>query len=169
MSGKRKFVVPNPGCGGVVPVRLITDRAKRYRANSPQCLPPGPRQCEFCGSKRNVVVNHRDGDESNGARANLGYACKSCNTRIGAAFAVAGAGRRTKQYNPGVPSAAQYAWAVTQICRKRDQAKGQCSPSNDEQTKKAVAIIRATPGSKRRQYASAARLARGRYRDEVPF
>lgn len=171
----RVLHVANP-CGGRLPVQLITDRAKRYRANHPDCAPNGPKKCHFCGSGRNVVVHHVDGNEDNGAPANLEWACKSCNTRIGLAHKRAGKGRRTRQYNPKgaarpAISAGQYAWAVTQICRKRDERKGECSRSNDEDVLRAVQMIRDTPASLRRQYAAAARRARSRggRASEVPF
>jgi hypothetical protein len=80
------------------PVSQITDRQKRHRANHPDCKPKGKR-CA-CGSRRNLVVGHRDGDESNGAPSNLIVQCKSCNTRDGKRMAKAGKGVRTRQYNP---------------------------------------------------------------------
>jgi hypothetical protein len=82
-------------------VQDITDRAKRYRANAPQCKPAGPKRCALCGSNRNVVPDHKDGDESNGRKSNLRWLCKSCNTRLGKRDARLGRGRRTHQYNPG--------------------------------------------------------------------
>lgn len=82
------------------PVSAITDRAKRYRANTPECRPNSPRRCELCGSRRFLVVDHRDGDESNGSPGNLRYLCKRCNTALGAEMAMAGKGTRTRQYNP---------------------------------------------------------------------
>jgi hypothetical protein len=81
-------------------VQSITDRAKRYRAHSPGCRPLGPKLCFKCGSRRNVVPDHKDGDESNGKRSNLRWACKSHNTILGKAMAKAGKGVRTRQYNP---------------------------------------------------------------------
>ena len=66
MAGRRK------------PVHLITDRAKRYRA---QKAVEGPRRCILCGTTPGRLdVMHLDGDESNGERI--------------------GAGVRTRQYNP---------------------------------------------------------------------
>lgn len=87
-------------------VSKITDRAKRYRANTPECLPIGPRRCsrirngKLCGSKRNLVVGHKDGNESNSRRSNLEWECKSCNTYFGKRDAKMGRGERTRQYNP---------------------------------------------------------------------
>jgi hypothetical protein len=170
-SGSAKVVhVGNP-CGGRLPVQLITDRAKRYRANHPDCVPAGPKKCLYCSSGRNVVVHHLDGNEDNGRRSNLAFACKRCNTRIGLAHKRAGKGKRTRQYNGSKITAQQYAWAVTQICRKRDEAKGKCSRSNDAEVLEAVALIRATPASLRRQFAESARRARSRggRGSEVPF
>lgn len=150
------------------PTKAITDRAKRYRANQPGCLPNGARRCAYCKSTRNLVVDHADGNESNGAKSNLVWACKKCNTRLGIAFKKAGRGVRTRQYNPA-PDFKQYAWAVGMICRKRDLAAGRCSRSDDPLVKEAVAIIRATPASLRREYAARAASARGRASSEVPF
>lgn len=97
------YRVSNPGvCGGVLPVELITDRAKRYRANSEQCKPDGPKVCA-CGSKTNIGVGHLDGNEDNGARKNLAWQCKRCNALQLHADKAAGRGKRTRQYNPQTP------------------------------------------------------------------
>lgn len=170
----RVVSLPNPSeCARIrKPVEKISDRAKRYRANQEGCKPTGPKRCVYCGkTKGQIVVDHVDGDESNGRRSNLVWACKSCNTALGAAYAKRGRGVRTRQYN-GTPDFNLYAWATGLICRKRDQAAGRCSPSDDPETLKAVSIIRATPASKRREYAARAASSRGRWRsglDEVPF
>jgi hypothetical protein len=152
------------------PVSKISDRAKRYRANQAGCKPSGPKVCAYCPSRKNVIVNHIDGDESNGDRRNLNWACKSCNTAIGKAHAAAGVGKRTRQMNPP-PDFKQYAWAIGMICRKRDEERGACSRSSDPLVKEAVAMIRATPGPLRRKYAAQAAASRGRGRTgwEVPF
>ncbi|MGH9501664.1 MAG: hypothetical protein ACRD20_02305 [Terriglobales bacterium] len=87
--------------------RNITDRAHRYRANSAEHRPLGPKVCaqklrngKRCGSRRHVVPHHEDGNPANTKRSNLSWACKSCNTRLGKEFARKGKGRRTRQYNP---------------------------------------------------------------------
>lgn len=78
---------------------MTTDRAKRYAAN--RAIEDYKRAgCLFCRSKKFLTVDHLSGDESDGNPANLAWLCKSCNTRKGAAFAKAGIGRRTVQYNP---------------------------------------------------------------------
>jgi hypothetical protein len=82
------------------PVETISDRAKRYRAHQPGCRPDGPKVCYKCGSRRFVVPDHIDGDESNGRKSNLRWACKRHNTIHGKAMAKAGRGVRTRQYNP---------------------------------------------------------------------
>jgi hypothetical protein len=79
------------------PVQNITDRAKRYRANA--CKKKASR-CETCGATKNLVIGHRDGNESNGAPYNLGTFCKSCNGKDAVADKKAGRGVRTRQYNP---------------------------------------------------------------------
>lgn len=183
MAGKvktyrgRKVTIVNPAvpCGGRK-AGPVTDRAQRYRANSEECRPAGPQRCWLCGSKKSLVVDHLDGNESNTTKGNLGLACKSCNTALGFAFKKAGLGRRTRQYNPKRGRAphgfTQYAWAVSMICRKRDRAKGLCSNSGDPLVLDAVKIIRETPAATRRAYAKRAARGRGAARgflDKVPF
>ena len=173
MTNKR-FTVPNPSRpGGRKPVELLTDRAKRYRANSPDVRPGGRRACLFCGRAQNVGVHHLDGNESNGAPDNLAWGCKSCNAALAYAFKAHGLGKRTRQYNPrggGAETLGQYAWAIGNICRHADQARGLCSPSNDPLTLEAVELIRATPAARRRQFAAAAAASRGRSGGSVvPF
>ncbi len=78
---------------------MTTDRAKRYAAN--RTIQDDKRAgCLYCGSHRNLGVDHISGDEADIDTRNLAWACKSCNTRKGAAFAKAGIGRKTHQYNP---------------------------------------------------------------------
>lgn len=157
--------VPNP-CSprGRKPVDLITDRAKRYRAN--QCPPPGPRQCAYCGARRNVEVEHISGDESDGAPENLCWACRSCNTKKGAAFKSAGLGKPTRQFNPkasaGARSLGQWLQAVLSV-------KGEGTMKLQD----AVSMIRATPPARRSEFAAeiwSRRKQRGTAkREEVPF
>jgi ribosome-binding protein aMBF1 (putative translation factor) len=71
------------------------------------------------------VVDHIDGDESNGNARNLRWLCKSCNTRLGKAMARAGKGKRTRQYNPAASTLAQYTEAVMQHQRGQYDAGGQ--------------------------------------------
>jgi hypothetical protein len=82
------------------PVAQITDRAKRYRAHHPSVRPSAPKQCGFCGSKRNVVPHHINGRENDGSADNLMWACKKCNTAIGFKMRKAKLGTLTRQYNP---------------------------------------------------------------------
>lgn len=157
----RLFRISNPACGGTKPVSLVTDRAKRYRANHPDCKPKGAKVCAFCGSKRNIGVHHLDGNEDNGAPRNLAYACKSCNGKIAAAHKRSGKGKRTRQFNPPakVPTYQQYLRAVSIHQRG----------SHDE----GGAIIHATPPELRAEYArriAAEKRKRGTHRrSEVPF
>ena len=124
----------------------ITDRAKRYRAVNAVA---GPMVCVICGAKpvgaRPLDVMHLSGNESDGDKKNLAYGCRSCNGKLAAAFKRIGAGVKTKQYNPaagGVPSLAQYMWAVSQQNHSGEHGE-------------AGAIIHATPKSKRVEYAKA--------------
>jgi transposase-like protein len=94
----------------------VTDRAKRYRANQLGCLPAGKKACALCGSIRFLTVDHKDGDESNGAKSNLRWLCKSCNTKLGARDAREGRGRRTAQFNPkGAVSFEQWSEAISTL------------------------------------------------------
>lgn len=128
------------------PVTEISDRAKRYRAHTPGCRPLGPKVCFKCGSRRNVVPDHIDGDESNGKRSNLRWACKRHNTILGKQMAKAGKGVRTRQYNPkrkrrnaGATNLAQYVQAAVDHTRKAHDAGGK--------------VIHETPKARRREFA----------------
>lgn len=131
----------------------VTDRARRYRANQPGCRPGGLKKCKLCGSRSDMMVDHADGNESNGRKSNLRWLCRSCNTLLGAEMARTGEGRRTVQYNPahkGALTLGEYIQAVLQHTRGAHDAAGK--------------IIHETPKAKRREFASqiwAAREARG--------
>ena len=135
------------------PISQISDRAKRYRAHSPGCEPSGPKRCFKCGSRRNVVPDHIDGDESNGRRSNLRWACKRHNTILGKRMAKAGKGVRTRQYNPGAVNLAQYVQAAMDHVRGSHDAGGK--------------IIHETPKAIRRQFAREIWFRRG-YRGNPP-
>lgn len=141
---------------GRKPVSKITDRAKRYRA---QNNVPGPKRCVVCNGTGKLDVMHLSGDESDGAKKNLAYGCRKCNSNLAAAFKRIGSKVRTRQYNPAsttVPSFQQYAWAVSNHSRGAHDEGG--------------AIIHATPRHKRIEYAKRiAEVKGGRRRDEVPF
>lgn len=98
MRVRRCKIVMNPQ--GLKPVGKITDRAKRYRANRKENRPGPPKQCGFCGSRRNVGIDHISGNESDGDRQNLMWLCKRCNTDKGIAMKRAGLGKLTRQFNP---------------------------------------------------------------------
>ena len=51
--------------------------------------------CPHAASTRFLVIDHKDGDESNGDPSNLRWLCKNCNTRLGLANARSGHGVRT--------------------------------------------------------------------------
>jgi len=131
---------PECGVNWRKPTSLISDRAKRYRAHQPECHPPGPAECALCSSTRFLVIDHKDGNESNGSRDNLCWLCKSCNTRLGHEMARAGQGRRTHQYNPGAYSLTQYTEAVLRHTRGAHDAGGK--------------IIHETPKEKREEFAA---------------
>lgn len=87
------------------------------------------------------MIDHKDGDESNGDPANLRWLCKSCNTRLGLSNVRAGQGVRTRQYNPANPGArtlAEYTEAAMQHTRGAHDAGGE--------------IIHETPKEKRQEF-----------------
>ena len=130
---------PECGANWRKPTDQISDRAKRYRAQKPECRPPGPAKCALCGSTRNVVIDHRDGDERNGSPENLRWLCTPCNVAEGIRLARAGRGVKTAQYNPGAYTLAQYTQAVLDHTRGAHDAGGK--------------IIHATPKEKRQDFA----------------
>ena len=81
------------------PASQITDRAKRYRANN---AVESPEVCLFCGSTKDLGVEHLDGFEEHNEPENLCWLCRSCNQLKSAVYVKAGLGRRTVQYNPGI-------------------------------------------------------------------
>src|SRR2546423_8628278 len=84
------------------PARVnLSDRALRYRAQS-HAEELGEKRCAFCGSTRNVEIEHVNGFEEHGSPDNLTWGCRRCNTVKGAFFARRGIGLRTVQYNPAV-------------------------------------------------------------------
>lgn len=155
------------------PVSQITDRAKRYRANHPDFLPADPKQCGFCGSVRTVEVEHISGNESDGARENLMWACRSCNVKKANLMRRNGLGKKTRQYNAGKirtnarATKAQMDEYGTAIKIMRGDFEGDVG--------KAVATIRATPPAirsafTRRSWPTRKQLygASGR-QSEIPF
>ena len=123
-------------------IQDITDRAKRYRA---QLNVEGPKQCGYCGSKRNLGVDHIDGHESRGETENLMWACKRCNAIKANVMQNRGLGTRTRQYNPkrarGSGQMAEYAAAIKVM---RGEFDGDAAA--------AMRTIRATPPSVRSAY-----------------
>jgi hypothetical protein len=137
----------------------MTDRGLRYRARSVLLATGKPERCELCSSTRFLTADHRNGFEEDNRPANLRWLCKSCNTRLGLAFAKAGKGRRTRQFNPGAENLAQYVQAVLDHTRGAHDAGGM--------------IIHETPKEKRQEYAAkiwSRRKQRGATKGEdVPF
>jgi hypothetical protein len=113
------------------------------------------------------MVAHIDGNESNGARENLGPTCRSCNARTAHVMKRAGVGRRTKQYNPrgsaGAQTLGQWMAAVMSMKGESDQMN----------VSDAVAMIHATPASTRSQFAHEIWLRRREHgadgSERIPF
>jgi hypothetical protein len=135
--------------------REVTDRARRYRANQDGCRPAGPKKCELCGARSDLMIDHKNSNESDGRRSNLRWLCRSCNTRLGAKAAREGLGRRTAQYNPGARTLGEYIQAVTQHTRRAHDEAGR--------------IIHETPKSRRREFAAEIWDRRRAHHESVPF
>lgn len=113
-------------------------------------------------------MHHVNGDEADGSRCNLAWACRPCNVRIGNVMRAAGIGRRTRQRNPAAKGAESVELWGLAVSRLHDE--------HDELTlPEAVAIVRATPPEKRSEFAREIwRIRRERYGssgryDPVPF
>jgi hypothetical protein len=146
--------VPNPARRTMRPVNLITDRAKRYRANA---TPPlGPKRCNFCTSRRNVDIDHISGDEADGEPRNLIYLCRRCNAAKGNVQSRGNIGRRTRQYNP------EHAPTFTEFINAALILRGD-EPGDPWH---ATAVILATPPARRIEFAE--RIEQARQNPEVP-
>jgi len=135
----------------------VTDRALRYRAQ--KNAPDGPKVCCYCGSTRNVEVDHVDGHEENFEPENLAWSCRSCNTAKANTMRAAGIGRLTRQYNPGSKGAhtvGEWMQAVGAITphKGRKYAGYNYGLVSDMPVHEAVSIIRATPPARRAKFAS---------------
>ena len=147
-------------------VRNLTDRAQRYRAN--RNAPDGPKQCAFCGSKKQIMVGHLDGHESHNEPENLLWTCRSCNSLHGNALKRARMGKRTAQFNPtasgGASNLGEWVNAVGAIRpRAQGKVKGPVGSSDRNSSlvgsstmsvSDAVAMIRATPQHKRQEFSA---------------
>lgn len=170
----------NPATRALVPAALITDRAKRYRAQKANAQTE--RRCIYCGRPGGELhAEHINGKEADNEPENIAYACRSCNTTKGAHFAKIGFGKRTAQYNPtkagGAANVAEWMEAIGAI-RPHKGAKysghNYGAGSGTMKTAEAVALIRATPPAKRSEFASIiwgkrARRGTAGGQDEVPF
>lgn len=152
---------------GAVSIRnpaAVTDRALRYRANSTP--PAGKKICCFCGARRDIQVGHVDGHEERNTTENLVWTCRRCNALSAITMQRAGIGRLTHQYNPG---AAQGATSLGQWTLAVQSMKGE---SDVMSVRDAVAMIKATPQSRRSEFAHEIwRRRRERHTDTwgVPF
>jgi hypothetical protein len=116
----------------------------RFRAH--RCAPDGPRICGFCGSTEQIDLHHIDGHEEHTETANMMWACRSCNVRVGIAMAHAGLGRPTYQFNPQGQGARNLRQWLTAVL----SAKGELDVM---ETAAAVGMIRATPAERRSEFA----------------
>lgn len=155
---KQRIILKN---AALKSVSEISDRAKRYRANSEENRPPGPKRCAFCGSRTNVEVGHLNGIEDDGDQANLMWTCKRCNAKQAAMLKRAGLGKRIRQMNPaakrrrGNMSRAQLYSAYGESIRiMRGEESGDVG--------KAVDFIRSVPHSVRSDWNKKAWVTRKR-------
>jgi hypothetical protein len=128
------------------PASQITDRAKRYRAQSDENRPANPKMCGYCGSRENVGVDHIDGNEAHGEPQNLMWACKSCNGKKSNLMRRASIGTLTRQYNPRGSRTEQMRAYGNAIKVMRGEFDGDVSA--------AMATIKGTPASLRSAYTS---------------
>ncbi len=155
--------IPNPSMpAGRKPVELITDRAKRYRAN--RAAPEVEKRCVYCGAPRPRDIDHVDGNEANNNPENLVYACRPCNAKKGAAFARSGRGVRTRQFNPASKGATSLGQWVQAVLALRGEASTMSLPA-------AVRLVQETPPARRSAFAAEIwRRRRERGTDkQIPF
>lgn len=133
-------------CGARWRKEVVTDRASRYRANTRECRPAGERVCVFCGSDRNAIAHHIDGDEQNTTPENLVWACRGCNAVIAATMKRAGLGVRVRQYNPDSPGARTLGQWVQAVLALHGESSGMS-------TADAVALVHDTPPEQRSRFA----------------
>ena len=131
-------------------VSEITDRAKRYRAQSAEVRPPGPKRCAYCGSKRNVGIDHVDGNEDHGEPENLVWCCKACNSVKDNVLKAAGLGKKTAQYNPKRRGGGSKRREMEEYAAAIKVMRGQF----DGDVAAAVRTIKSTPPSVRSAYTS---------------
>lgn len=156
---KTDSFVPNPTHPGARHLVTVTDRALRYRAR--RNPPPGPKLCHYCGSRRNIEVEHINGHEEDTSPENLLWACRSCNTRKGAYFARQGIGRKTRQYNPLTIAGARTLREWLNAARSALGAGGSLAAHA------AIDKLRATNPEKRAEFAAA--IAKARKNPEPTF
>lgn len=123
------------------------------------------KRCAFCGTKRNLRIHHINGNESHTFPENLIGACHSCNLKIASVLKRHRIGRRVKINPEGISGARSLAQWVMAVKAMRGE-------SDDMTVNDAVAMIRATPSSRRSRFAEdiwKIRRARGTDRTAAPF
>lgn len=118
------------------------------------------------------MVGHLDGHEENEAPDNLTWTCRPCNSTAANTMRKAGKGRKTRQFNPsksgGASSLGEWMQAVGAITPHVD--RGDRGLASTMSVSEAVAMIRATPHSRRSEFASKLGASRrGRRRAENPL
>jgi len=167
-KAKRKGIEsPGAYCATIDRAKNVTDRALRYRAQKASGGPKGLKNCLWCGSNKKLMVGHIDGREENTNPENLGPTCRSCNTKTANAMKKAGMGRRTKQRNPARKNPAGGATTLGAYINAIQSMKGEYG--GNMSLSDAVALIQATPASRRSRFAKEVWQRRQRRASEVPF
>jgi hypothetical protein len=82
------------------PTEEIGQKGRSARSNHPTMRPIGPKKCELCGSKKNIVVDHKNGNNADIRRGNHRWLCNACNIREGYRHKRLGIGTRQER-QPG--------------------------------------------------------------------
>jgi hypothetical protein len=90
------------------PAAELTQRGRSHRSNHVSMRPRGPKVCALCGSDKNIVLDHKNGNNADIRRGNHRWLCNSCNIAKGYRDKRAGRGvremRRPGQNPPKVGS-----------------------------------------------------------------
>jgi hypothetical protein len=93
-----------------------------------------------------VEVGHINGREEDTSAVNLLWTCRACNVQCGNTLRRAGIGRATRQFNPATGGAQNLGQWLTAVFAMKGE-------SDDMSVDSAVALIRATPPSRRSAFA----------------
>jgi hypothetical protein len=120
-----------------------------------------------------------NGNEADGNPQNVGWACRSCNVRIGNVIRRAGMGRKTREYSPTIGTTTLYssnASGAESLGQWLNAVLSLRGEGGTMSVADAVAMVHATPMSDRSRFAREIWNKRrqrhgptGRKENEVPF